>query len=134
MLHALRQDRLRERDEGLQAVDVHHCPSTVVPGDPRLDRAAALGQLLQHVPRRLAPRPVHGEHRLALAVGCVEDVHQDALADAELLCRLGRDAAHLALRHHPLRLMADRYQDAILVDPHDLPFNYLAAAQLTKWS
>ena len=127
-----RHDRLRERDEGLDAVHVHHGSAPVVPGDLASDGPALLDERFEDDPGLLATSAVQGEDRLALLAGGVQHVDQDLVADLVVCRGVVADRAHLARRDDALDLAAHRDQQAVGIGAHDLTVDQLAAPQLRR--
>jgi hypothetical protein len=95
--------------------------------DVALDGLTALGRRLDPLPRLLEPRTLLREDQAPVGILLLEHERVDLVTDRDLLIGVHRPAdAELGDRDDPLRLVADVYQDLVLVHAdhgagHDVP-------------
>ncbi len=123
-------DDLRQRDEGVDPLDVDEETALVAAGDVAFERFVFVEIVLQHAPAALAAGPVHGEDDLPLRRLRLQDEDEDLVPVVQLGSALRLKAVHLAGRDDSFRLGADVNQYSISVSADDRAFDDLPAPQL----
>ena len=122
-------DDLRERDKGVDALDVNEESALVAAGDVAFERLVVVEVFLEDAPAVLAAGAVHGEDDLALVGLRLDDGDENFIADVKGGCSLGV-GVHLPRGDDSFRLGADIYKDPIPVGTDDGTFDDFAAPQL----
>ena len=123
---------LRQRDEGVDAIDVDEDAATVVAGDLRVEDLAGFVARREDVPALFAARAVERDDGVAFRRRRLQDHHLDGVASLQLGRAIDAEGEHLALGDDRFSLRAHIDDEAVGRSAHDHPLDNLAAAEVAR--